>query len=120
MITTWTHPTTGEVVSLNAIEPLIHQWQTTPRESVRRMAWDQLHRIGVQLDEIVADLGRDLSRGYDILDIAPSDENEARWLEWLQQYEAACDAQSLITYSVVEQNPKLISHRRSPDRQEAA
>lgn len=100
MTTTWTHPRSKETVSRDAIERLIQQWTTTPRDSVKRMAWDQLHRFGVTLDEIIRHLERRLTRGDQLLTESPDDAREARWLQWLAQYEAACDARSLIERSV--------------------
>lgn len=107
----WTHPRSKETVSRDAIERLIQQWQTTPRESVKRMAWDQLHRFGVTLDEIIRHLERRLTRGDELLTETPDDAREERWLQWLSEYESACDARSLIEHTIADDRPHLISER---------
>jgi hypothetical protein len=98
---TWTHPDSREVITRAAIEGLVSTYRSSPRERQRRMAWDQLHRIGVQLHEIVVDLERKLSRGYEILEQEPDEVREERWATWLSKYTSACDTLALIEEKVV-------------------
>jgi hypothetical protein len=112
MTGTWTHPENREVITRAAIEGLVATYRSSPRERQRRMAWDQLHRIGVQLHEITADLERKLWRGYEILEQDPDEAREERWRDWLKQYERACDALSLIEHRAVTNEPDKVTQRR--------
>jgi hypothetical protein len=115
MITSWTHPQ-----SRDAIEGLVSAYETSPRERQRRMAWDQLHRIGVQLHEVVQHLERKLERGDELLTGAYDEAREDRWLEWAAKYESACDALSLILWRVAEDRPELVSARRETGHERRA
>jgi hypothetical protein len=120
MITSWTHPQSRDVITREAIERLVEAYQTAPRERQRRMAWDQLHRIGVQLHEIVQHLERKLERGDELLTGAYDAAREDRWLEWTARYESACDALSLIRWRVAENRPELVSERRETGYERSA
>lgn len=114
----WTHKPTGTVIDRATIDALFYTWQSSPRPAARKAAWRQLHTIGVQLDEIIQDLERRLTRGHEVLNERYDISREDRWLGWLASHEAACDALSLIRYRVVDPQPELVTERR--DLKEAA
>lgn len=111
-MTSWTHKPTGTVIDCTTIDALITTCLNSPREQARKAAWRQLHTIGVQLDEIIQDLERRLTRGHEVLNERYDISREERWLGWLSQYETACDALSLIRYRVVDPQPELVTERR--------
>lgn len=88
------HDTVDGVVSVDLVDSLITQLQSTPMPRVRDAAMRQLYRIGITIDTVSKAIERDLEAGDRLLNKRTDDEQNTApetqmWLEWLAVYETA-------------------------------
>lgn len=88
------HASIPQVVTLELVDSLIKQVETTPMPRIRAASIRQLYSIGVVINEISDALQRDLESGDRILNKKSNDEQNAApesqlWIDWLHQYELA-------------------------------
>lgn len=87
------HPAVASAISIQMIDMLIGQMESTPMERVRESAMQHLYSVGATLQEISQAYQRDLEAGDRILSQRSHEEQNAapetqQWLKWLHAYEA--------------------------------
>ena len=110
-MTTYTDPETLQVINLESVDKMVARYRSAPTEAQKKALARQLTIYGISLARIRSEYRKRLEAGEAILRSHPDDDREARWREWMQDYETVSDCLSQIEHGVLRNRWDLVSAR---------